>query len=118
VHQILIIFGIAIGVAFAIVITGAAFVRQTMRILAQRFEQQVQEWRRQKQEGTLSEYMLEVDLDSLKPENMGFPVSPGLQRRLDLAMFMKHFWYVLIPLAVAFCIVVADILRLILSYLG
>jgi hypothetical protein len=116
--QLAIVLGVAVVASIAIIIAGAIFVRRTFAILDGCFQRQVEQWKRQKEDGTLPEYMQDLDLDSLKPEDMGYPVASGMHRRLDLAMFMKQFWYVLIPLTVAFCLVVADIVRLILSNLG
>src|SRR2546428_3112468 len=100
-------YGIALGVAVIVILAGVLFVRRTDAEINARLEQERQQWKQQKADGTLPDAMKNVDLDALQLRDVGMTVTPGMMLWLDWAGLLAHFWYVLIPMTVVLCLGVA-----------
>jgi ABC-type antimicrobial peptide transport system permease subunit len=101
---------IATILAALIILAGILFTRMTFGEIDDNFEKQRQMLKEQKQNGTLPEHWKNVDLDSLQWGDVGMKLSSNMQTRLSVAMFLRDFWFALIPVTIAVCIAGALVL--------
>ena len=96
---------VALVVACVIVAAGAVFVRQTWAELRSNVKQAAAHDKAARTGGQPLTEAKQAELDAqFERGQLGMMVSPGMHRRLDLAILFQELWYVLVPLVFAGCL--------------
>lgn len=93
--------GIALVVAFAILLLAGLFTWQTKRIVREEFRKSLP---KAKAAGTLPPGLQHVDPDTAKPEEIGIELPAVSVIRIAIADLILAYWFVLGPLVVLLCL--------------
>lgn len=94
-------YGIALVVAFAILLLAGLFTWQTRRIVREEFRKSLRE---AKAAGTLPPGLQHLDPDTAKFEEVGIELPAVSMTRIAIADMILAYWFVLGPLVILLCL--------------
>jgi hypothetical protein len=106
---------IAVGIASLLIGLGALFIIHTKQQLNQHLTEQKTLLKQQAAEGKLPPEWQGVNIDAIELSQLQMQLPPDLHARLDIADALSDWWFVLIPIVVGVCLLVAFLGKRLLS---